>query len=98
MKPYAEKFYKSSTWEQTRKAYAKSVGGLCERCLEKGLFVPGEIVHHKTHISPENISDPNVTLDWDNLQLVCRLCHAEEHQKDKGRRYRVDEMGRITAI
>ena len=96
MKPYAEKFYKSQAWEQTRDAYSKSVGGLCEVCFAKGLIVPGEIVHHKRHISPENISDPNITLDWDNLQLVCRDCHADIHRPNE-RRYKVDEMGRITA-
>lgn len=96
MKPYAEKFYKSDTWEKTRDAYASSVGGLCERCLQKGLFVPGEIVHHKTHITPDNINDPDITLNWDNLLYVCRNCHADIHRKNT-RRYKVDSNGKIVA-
>lgn len=43
-------------------------------------------------ITPENINDPMVTLNWDNLRLVCRECHAEKHGK-KIKRYSVDEYG-----
>lgn len=96
MKPYAESFYKSTTWQKTSKAYAKSVGGLCERCRSRGLIKAGELVHHKVHITPENIHDENVTLDWNNLQLVCRDCHAKLHGSKK--RYKVDGSGRVTAI
>ena len=97
MKPYAEKFYKSQRWQDTRKAYASSVGGLCEICKSKGLYVAGEIVHHKIHINPDNINDPNITLDWNNLQLVCRDCHAEIHA-GTDKRYAVDEWGRVTSL
>ena len=97
MKPYAEAFYKSKAWTDCRDAYARSVGGLCERCLRDGRFTAGEIVHHKTHITPENITDPRVTLSWDNLELVCRACHAAEHTGKK-KRYKVDEMGRVTIL
>ena len=94
MKEYARAFYSSKAWKDTRTAYAKSKGGLCEICLAKGLYRPGVIVHHKRNLSPENINDPTVTLCWDNLQLVCRDCHAREHDR-RQRRYRIDEMGRV---
>ena len=94
MKPYAETFYKGKLWQDCRNAYAKSKGGLCERCLAKGIYKAGEIVHHKVHLGPENINDPSITLDWNNLELLCRDCHAQEH--GKGKRYKVDELGRVT--
>ena len=97
MQPWAESFYKSKEWKQCRAAYAKSKANLCERCLEKGLIVPGVIVHHKVHLTPENISDPMTTLNWDNLQLVCRDCHAIVHA-DKPRRYKLDDLGRVIFI
>ena len=97
MREFAEGFYNSPAWKATRKAYSKSKGGLCERCLAKGLISPGEAVHHKIHLTPENINDPNVTLNWSNLELLCRNCHGEEHKKIK-RRYKVDELGRVTAV
>lgn len=95
MKDYAAKFYKSKRWQETRLAYLKSVGGLCERCLKKGLYAPAKIVHHKIYISPDNIYNPEITLNWDNLEAVCRHCHEEEHSGDGSRRYRIEEDGTI---
>lgn len=94
MKDFAASFYKSKAWQQCRAAYAKSVGGLCEQCLKEGLVKPGEIVHHKVHLTPDSINDPTVALSWDNLELLCRTCHAKAHGAEK--RYKVDEMGRVT--
>lgn len=94
MQEYAKTFYSSKAWKECRAAYAKSKRNLCERCLKEGRYTPGVIVHHKVYISPENITDPTVTLNWENLELVCRDCHAKEHDK-KQRRYRIDEMGRV---
>ena len=73
--------------------YARSKGGLCELCLAKGIYRPGEIVHHKTHLTTSNLSDPTIALNWDNLQLLCRDCHASQHKPE--RRYKVDELGRV---
>ena len=83
MKEYAERFYKSTAWKECRAAYAKSVGGLCERCRKKGLFSPGEIVHHKIHLTPGNLYDPRVNLNPDNLISLCKECHFKEHVADK---------------
>lgn len=96
MREFATSFYSSKAWQRTRAAYAASVGGLCERCRSKGLIVPGAIVHHKVHLTPENIHDDSVTLNWSNLELLCRDCHAEVHKKNK-KRYRVDRNGKIYA-
>lgn len=92
MKDYARGFYLSQAWIRTRDAYAKSVGGLCEDCLARGLVVPGEIVHHVTPITPANIKDPDITLSFTNLRLVCRDCHALAHG---GRRWKVRPDGSI---
>lgn len=97
MKDYAKEFYSSKAWKTTRTAYAKSKGGLCENCLSRGLYKAGEIVHHKIHLSPENIRDPSVSLSWDNLELLCRDCHGMMHDK-KQRRYKIDDMGKVTII
>ena len=93
MREFSEKLYKSKVWQHTRKAYASSVGGLCEECLRHGLYRAGEIVHHKQPLTPENINNPAITLSWDNLELLCRDCHGKAHGITK--RYKVDEMGRV---
>lgn len=97
MKDFAKAFYKSQAWKRTREAYARSKSGLCEICLAAGLYVPGEIVHHKIHLTPENINDYSISLSWDNLQLVCRECHAAIHDERKGR-YKFDETGRLIIL
>lgn len=97
MKDYSKSLYKSKAWQKTRDAYARSVGGLCELCWEKGVLRPGEIVHHKIPITPDNINDPCITLSFDNLQLVCRDHHAQIHDR-RQRRYKVDDMGRVTIV
>mgnify|MGYP002623827444 CR=1 FL=1 len=96
MKKYAERFYKSKQWQDARATYLAMVGGLCERCAKKGKIVPAEIVHHKIYISPGNINDPSITLDFKNFEALCRDCHAEEHFGSSVR-YRVDEFGRVSA-
>ena len=97
MKDYAKGFYLSQAWKNCREAYKKSVGGLCERCYKKGIYKSGEIVHHKIHITSDNINDMDILLNWDNLELVCRDCHAEEHIRKK-KRYKVDEYGKIIPL
>lgn len=96
LQDFATEFYSSRAWKATRRAYAKSKGLLCERCLKKGMIRPGEIVHHKVYLTPANITDPEIALSWDNLELLCRDCHGEEHRME--RRYVVDELGRVTTL
>ena len=81
-KEFSEAFYNSKAWRRCRETYKKSVGGLCERCKKEGLIVAGTMVHHKEKLTPENINDPTITLSWNNLELLCRECHALEHEED----------------
>lgn len=99
-KEYAEHFYNSKAWQHCRTEYKKSVGGLCERCKAKGQIVAGEIVHHKTKITPGNINDPNITLNWNNLELLCRDCHKEEHAEEtykrkNKKRFKINQNGEL---
>ena len=91
-KRFARNFYCSRQWVKCARAYRQSVGGLCERCWSKGLIVPGEEVHHKVKLTPENITDPSVALNWNNLELLCKNCHLEEHSRT---RWRADELGHV---
>lgn len=103
-KEFAQSFYKSKAWQRCRAAYVASVGGLCERCLRDGIVTAGEIVHHKIHVTPDTINDPQVLLDWGNLELLCRECHHKVHDGEihkpadrTKRRFSVREDGKITA-
>ena len=78
-KEFAKAFYKSKAWLRCRASYIASVQGLCERCLEKGYIVNGYIVHHKEPLTPNNIDNPDITLNWDRLEYLCQPCHNLEH-------------------
>jgi 5-methylcytosine-specific restriction protein A len=71
---FSKKFYNSKQWIKCRESYKQSKHGICERC-----DMPGEEVHHKVWLTPENINDPYITLSWDNLELLCQSCHSKEH-------------------
>ena len=74
-----------------------SVNHLCERCLKHGLIVPAKIVHHKIELTPDNITNPDITLNFNNLEAVCRECHSDIHKR-REKRFKIMEDGRVIAI
>ena len=75
MREFAKAFYESPAWRRTRAYILKRDAGLCVHCGE-----PGVIVHHKIELTPRNIDDPAIALGEDNLETVCRTCHALIHE------------------
>lgn len=78
-KEWAKSFYASKSWKECREGYINSVHNLCERCLVEGRIETGKILHHTIYLTPDNINDPYVSLNWDNLEYVCQYCHNKEH-------------------
>ena len=78
-KEWAKSFYKSKPWLRCRDSYiAKRIaidGGLCEVCHEQ----LGYMVHHKILLTPENINEPEISLNHDFLSYECKDCH-DEHE------------------
>ena len=94
MQPWAEEFYKSKTWKSTRESIWRRDAGLCVDCLKRGKITPAEEVHHIIPLTPENITDLNISLGSDNLVSVCRECHKARHGA-RQRRYKVDDFGHV---
>ena len=94
MKQYAERFYKGNKWKKVRAFVWQRDKGLCQRCLRKGIIKAGDTVHHIEHLTPENITDESIALNPENLETLCRECHAQVH-KGYDPRYKVDELGRV---
>lgn len=69
-------FYSSTRWKKFR-AYYKKRHPLCELCLEQGLVVATQVVDH---VVP--IKDGGKKLSSDNVQALCRKCHAKKHSKN----------------
>lgn len=60
------------------------------------MYNPGEIVHHRIEIDPITINNPEVSLNFDNLELLCRECHAAAHKPySKDRRYVIGQNGEV---
>jgi 5-methylcytosine-specific restriction enzyme A len=64
------RFYASTLWRQLRAAFL-AANPLCDECSRHGRTEVATDVHHlkerKTH--------PHLSLEWDNLQALCRRCH-----------------------
>lgn len=100
---FAKPFYDSKEWQKCREAYIKYRkavdGGVCESCGEE----LGYIVHHKVELSPENINDPDITLNFNNLKYDCLKCHNVTHNGAKDCatglvRYRFDDQGELIPL
>ena len=94
-KDYARKFYHSTAWIKTSKAYAASRFYICEICWKPAKQY---VVHHKKHLTPENINDPYIALNWDNLQLLCTECHNQIHKTKSSRQVIFDSTGQVIAV
>ena len=70
------RFYKSDDWKLARTIKIASVGGRCEKC---GAI--GTEVHHIIHLTPDNVKDPKISINQDNLMLLCNECHNKEHER-----------------
>ena len=96
---FAKAFYNSKEWQMVRESVLRRDNFLCIHCGR-----PAEEVHHIKHLSPDNIMNPAVTLNMDNLVSLCRDCHFEAHRgehasgrksKDEAPEYIFDENGQL---
>ena len=71
-----DKFYHSTQWKKLRRYIVLSRRGICERCGK-----PGSEVHHKIPLTINNVIDSNISLNPDNLELLCKSCHDMERRK-----------------
>lgn len=89
-----KQFYSSKEWQACRNGYYAKAKGLCERCLSKGIIKAGTEVHHIKRLTLDNVNDPAVATNYDNLELLCYDCHHAEHDDGKResskKRYKVD--------
>lgn len=79
--PKVERFYHSTQWRKCRTAFVAYKHGKCEICGKTG-----NLVHHRVHLNEENVDDPFISLNFDNLELLCKDCHNTIHADyDHGR-------------
>ena len=89
---FAKAFYSSKQWRETSAAYMQSKLYICERC-----GAAASICHLRKHLNERNISNPYITLSWDNLEALCQECHNIEHMRS-GNRVSFDSSGNIAEV
>lgn len=93
-KPFAKPFYKSKAWEQARSMALSRDNHLCQDCLKSGIITQAEEVHHIIELTPENINDPSINTDLNNLVCLCHACHTRRHLT-KEKRFSIDANGKL---
>lgn len=89
----AAEFYHSRQWIKCAEFIRHARHHICQRCGQ-----PGSYVHHKIYLNPRNIKYAEITLNPDNLELLCHDCHEKEHgrlreSKEQKRKIIFDSCG-----
>lgn len=89
-------FYNSPAWRTFSAMIRSSRFHICELCGSPD----ASEVHHLVHINKHNVTDPAVTLNEDNVMLLCRHCHYSIHERGKyrNRRSLFDACGNIAKV
>jgi 5-methylcytosine-specific restriction protein A len=98
-KEFAKSFYNSRQWKRCRAsfiAYRTTIdGGLCQMCHEN----LGYIVDHKEELTPNNINDPEITMNHGNFQYLCLVCHNKKtFAGETGSNYFFDDNGQMQPL
>ena len=72
------RFYGSGRWKRLRRRKLDKTP-LCEPCERDGRLTGADTVHHIIEIR-----DGGATMDFDNLESICRSCHARAHGRGGG--------------
>lgn len=79
-------FYRSKEWEQLRRLLmlerVNENGDLiCEHCGKCIVHAYDCIAHHVIELTEQNVHDPEISLNPDNIKLVCFKSHNEIHSR-----------------
>jgi len=76
---WQSKFYTGQVWRKFRHALVLERGMRCERC-GRLLKDESEIeADHVKELTPETVNNPKVSLNPNNIQLLCKNCHNQKH-------------------
>ena len=95
-KEWAKAFYNSIAWQQVRREVLRRDRYTCCRCASRA-----EEVHHIQELTPENINNPMITLNPDNLLSLCHSCHdkiTKGFTGDLQEGYVFSDDGQVTKI
>lgn len=74
-------FYCSKAWRDLSMRLKIERGGKCERSGEMFDDMSQLIGHHKVELTEGNVSDPNIALNPDNIEIISFKEHNKEHRR-----------------
>lgn len=87
-------FYNSKQWLLFREQYIlkhveENKGIICKTC-NKHIIDRGDVqLHHSpTELTEDNYKDVTISLNEDNIELICRSCHNKEHNRFCGGKHK----------
>lgn len=83
-----KRFYSSDEWLRFREIILldrrKHDGIHCERC-DKRIVISKHIqVHHIIELTEDNYTDKMISLNPDNVEVLCHICHNKHHGRFNG--------------
>ncbi len=76
---WAKPFYNSAAWKRMRHMIITQCGYTCEMCGGHATEI-----HHEIELTPDNISNPHISLNPKLLHPLCGDCHKKITLDQKG--------------
>lgn len=82
-------FYRSGEWRKFRELYISMRQQSdhilrCDRCGKPLLYKDDIILHHRHELTDDNVNDYSISLNPDNISMICFKCHNEVHDRFVG--------------
>ena len=81
-KDWSKGFYNSAAWKKERQAVLMRDR---YRCTEPGCYRTAQEVHHIKELTEQNVSDPMIALNENNLRSLCSDCHKRITRRMKSK-------------
>lgn len=77
-----QQFYTSKDWRDFRMNLIRQRGCVCARCGQTFEDLSRLIGHHSpVELTIDNVHDPAVSLNPNNIEILCLDCHNQEHNR-----------------
>lgn len=83
MRKLRQTAYQNKEWRKLREVYMHK-HPICADCLAKGKVTPAEDIHHAKSPFINGEVNWGLLLDPDNLVSLCKQCHSERHNRERG--------------
>lgn len=97
-KSFSKRFYASKAWNDLARLIREQKHFICDKCGKPGATQ----VHHIIELTPDNITNPSISLNPRNLMLLCSECHNKVHhrfeQSAGSRAYTYDSTGHVVRV